>query len=180
MDRVWRNLVLSAVILVSFALPAFAQAEQGDKEVLLNGDITTSFGGETDPITGVEPNAVTTGNVAAGLGYYFTQAVQGFGAINLGFSRDGTAGTTVDAGFALAFRYNFVRTGRETVPYVGIQYAMNSVRNPKDSSYVEPNGGFKYYLRPNVAFDVNVSYGRGFSSAGGNIIRESFGLVFGF
>lgn len=32
-----------------------------------------------------------------------------------------------------------------------------------------------------MAFDVNVSYGHAvFSSAGGNVIRESFGLVFGF
>jgi hypothetical protein len=176
----WRKLVMSGVVTLAFAAPVFAQAEQGDKEVLLNGDIATSFGGEADPVTGDEPDAVTTGNIAAGLGYYFTQAVQGFGAINLGFSRDATSGTNVDAGFALAFRYNFVTMGRQTVPYVGIQYAMNSVRNPKDSSFIEPNGGFKYYLRPKVAFDVNISYGRGFSSAGGNILRESIGLVFGF
>jgi hypothetical protein len=180
MNSLWRGVALGGLIIVSFAVPAFAQAEQGDKEVLLNGDITTSFGGEADPTTGVEPGSVTTGNLSAGLGYYFTQAVEGFGAINLGFSRDATAGTSVDAGFALAFRYNFSRMGRQMVPYVGVQYAMNSVKDPGDSSYVQPNGGFKYYLRPKVAFDVNISYGHGFSSAGGSIFRESVGLVFGF
>jgi hypothetical protein len=76
----WRSLVLTGFVVVAFAAPALAQAEEGDKEVLLNGDITASFGGEADPITGVEPGSATTGNVAAGLGYYFTQAMQGSAA----------------------------------------------------------------------------------------------------
>jgi len=88
---------------VSFAVPALAQAEKGDKEVLFNGDVTTAFGGDTTSST-------TTGNVSGGLGYYFTQQVELFGALNLGFSRDAIGGTNTDAGVGLAFRYNFART----------------------------------------------------------------------
>ena len=47
-----------------------------------------------------------------------------------------------------------------------------------DSSFIEPNAGLKYYLRRNMAFDVNVSYGRALTGDSGNIIRESLGLVF--
>ena len=173
MSDLRRNLALSGLLIVLSAVPALAQAEKGDKEVLLNGNVTSSFGGDS--------SASTTGNVSGGLGYYFTQAVELFGSLNVGFTRDATAGTSTDAGLGVAFRYNFSMPGRQTVPYVGFEYSMNSVKNPKDSSYAQPNGGFKYYLQRNMAFDVNVSYGHAmFSSAGGNIIRESFGFVFGF
>jgi hypothetical protein len=156
------------------AAPAFAQAGQGDKEVLLNGDVTTAFGGGGTA-------SATTGNVSTGLGYYFTQAIEVFGALNVGFSRDALAGTDVDAGMGMAFRYNFTRQDRQTVPYVGVQYALNSFKNAGDSSYIQPNAGFKYYLQRNTAFDVNISYGHALtSSGGGSIVRESFGLVFGF
>lgn len=168
-----RNLAVSSLLIVLFAAPAFAQAEKGDKEVLLNGDVTTAFGGDTTSTT-------TTGNVSAGLGYYFTQALQLFGALNVGFARDAVSGTEVDAGLGIAFRYNFPRPGSQVVPYAGVEYSLNSFQNAGDSSYIQPNGGFKYYLQRNIAFDVNVSYGRSLSSASGSIIRESFGLVFGF
>jgi hypothetical protein len=174
MSALWRPLVLSSLLIACSALPALAQAEKGDKEVLLNGDVTTAFGGDATTST-------TTGNVSGGLGYYFTQAVELFGALNVGFARDAIAGTDVDAGVGLAFRYNFPRPGRQTVPYLGVEYSLNSVKNAKDSSYIQPNGGFKYYLQRNMAFDVNVSYGHAlFTSASGNVISESFGLVFGF
>jgi hypothetical protein len=167
-----RRLALSGLLVVFSAMPALAQAEKGDKEVLLNGDVTTSFGGNS--------STSATGNVTGGLGYYFTQHVELFGALNLGFARQATAGTSVDAGLGVAVRYNFARPGRQTVPYLGFEYSLNSMKNPKDSSYMRPNAGFKYYLQRNMAFDVNVSYGRALFSGGGNIIRESFGLVFGF
>jgi hypothetical protein len=174
MSERWRPLVLGCLLVAASAVPAFAQAEKGDKEVLLNGDVTTAFGGDST-------TTATTGNVSGGLGYYFTQAIELFGAMNLGFARDATNGTDVDAGLGLAFRYNFARTGRQTVPYLGVEYALNSVKNAKDSSYIQPNAGFKYYLQRNMAFDFNVSYGHAlFTSGGGNIVRESFGLVFGF
>jgi len=174
MSGLWRLLALACLLVVSSAVPALAQAEKGDKEVLFNGDVTTAFGGDTTSST-------TTGNVSGGLGYYFTQQVELFGALNLGFSRDAIGGTNTDAGIGLAFRYNFARTGRQTVPYLGLEYAMNSVKSAKDSSYIQPNAGFKYYLQRNMAFDFNVSYGHAlFTSGSGNIIRESFGLVFGF
>jgi hypothetical protein len=174
MSSVLRSLAAGTLWIVFAAAPAFAQAQQGDKEVLLNGDMTTAFGG------GAAASA-TTGNVSTGLGYYFTQAVEVFGALNVGFSRDALAGTDVDAGMGLAFRYNFARPARQTVPYVGVQYALNSFKNAGDSSYIQPNAGFKYYLQRNTAFDVNISYGHALSSSGGgSIIRESFGLVFGF
>jgi len=174
MSSLWRSLAVGTLLIACAAAPVFAQAERGDKEVLLNGDVTTAFGGGATTST-------TTGNVSTGLGYYFTQAVELFGALNVGFSRDAIAGTDVDAGMGLAFRYNFPRPGRQTVPYVGVQYALNSFKNAGDSSYIQPNAGFKYYLQRNTAFDVNISYGHALSSsAGGSIVRESFGLVFGF
>ena len=173
MRRLCRQFTLSSLLVVVCAVSAFAQAEKGDKEILLNGDTTSSFGGGSA--------SSTTGNVAAGLGYYFTQRVEMFGSVNLSMSRQAAAGTSVDAGVGMSFRYNFARSGVKTVPYLGFEYSLNSVENPKDSSFAEPNGGLKYYLRRNVAFDVNVSYGHAlFSAAGGNVIRESVGLIFGF
>ena len=173
MSRLLRHLLLSSLLVLSFAASALAQAEKGDKEVLLNGDVTSSFGGDS--------SSFSTGNVAAGLGYYFTQEMELFGSVNFAISRGATAGTSVDSGLGMSFRYNFAKPGQKTVPYAGVEYSLNSVKNPADSSFVQPNGGFKYYVRRNVAFDVNVSYGHAlFSAAGGNVIRESVGLVFGF
>jgi hypothetical protein len=174
MSRLWRHLLLSGVLVLSFAGSALAQAEKGDKEVLLNGDVTSSFGADAS-------SATTTGNVTGGLGYYFTQEMELFGSVNLAMSRQATAGTSVDAGLGVSFRYNFATPGRKTVPYAGFEYSLNSLRNPTDSSFVQPNGGLKYYVRRNVAFDVNVSYGHALlSNASGSVIRESIGLVFGF
>ena len=172
MSRFRRYFTLSSLLVLLGAVPAFAQAEKGDKEVLLNGDVSSSFGGGS--------TSATTGNVSAGLGYYFTQRVELFGSVNLSMSRQATAGTSVDAGVGMSTRYNFAQPGVKTVPYLGFEYSLNSVKNPKNSSFVEPNGGIKYYLRRNVAFDFNVSYGHALSSAGGgNVVRESVGLVFG-
>lgn len=173
MRRRLRHFGLASLLVLCFAGSARAQAEKGDKEVLLNGDVASSFGGES--------SASTTGNVAAGLGYYFTQQMELFGSLNLSMNREAIAGTSVDAGLGIAFRYNFSQPGRQTVPYLGFEYSLNSMQDPGDSSYVQPNAGFKYYLRRNMAFDVNVSYGHAlFSNGGGNVIRESVGLVFGF
>lgn len=173
MGRIWRQLATASLLILCLAASALAQAVKGDKEVLLNGDVTSSFGGDA--------SAATTGNVAAGLGYYFTQQMELFGSLNLSMSREATAGTSADAGLGVAFRYNFVTPGRQTVPYVGVAYSLNSMKDPGDSSYAQPNVGFKYYVRRNMAFDVNVSYGHAlFSNNGGNVVRESVGLVFGF
>jgi hypothetical protein len=160
-------------VLTLFATSAFAQADQGDKEVLLNGNVTSAFGGGAG-------TSSTAGNVNAGLGYYFTQRVELFGSVGLSISKQALAGTDVGAGLGVSFRYNFTQPGVKTVPYVSFAYSLNSVRSPKDSSLVEPNAGLKYYLRPKVAFDVNVSYGHAlFSSVGGHVISERVGLVFG-
>ena len=49
MSDLWRNLALSGLLIMLSAVPALAQAEKGDKEVLLNGNVTTSFGGDSRP-----------------------------------------------------------------------------------------------------------------------------------
>ena len=173
MIRFCRALFVVSVMLSWSATSAFAQAAEGDKEVLLDGNVTSAFGGNTG-------TAVTAGSLSAGLGYYFTERVELFGSVSLSISKQALAGTSVDAGTGVSFRYNFTQPGVKTVPYVGFAYALNSVRQPKDSSLVEPNAGLKYYLRPKVAFDINVSYGHAlFSNAGGNVISERVGLVFG-
>jgi hypothetical protein len=171
--KLCRGLALGALLILWSALPASAQAAKGDKEILLHGDVTGRFGGDAE--------SATTGTVAAGLGYYFTNRVELFGSVDLSINHQGTAGTSADAGFGTAFRYNISQPDVKLVPYVGLEYSLNSMRNPKDSSFIEPNGGVKYYIRRNVAFDVNASYGHAlFSSGGGSVIRESVGLVFGF
>lgn len=173
MIRIYRVLLMSIVVLASFATLALAQASEGDKEILLNGNVTSAFGGNTG-------TSVTAGSLSTGLGYYFTDRVELFGSLGLSITKQALAGTSVDAGTGVSFRYNFTQPDVKTVPYVGFAYALNSVRRPKDSSFVEPNAGLKYYLRPKVALDLNVSYGHAlFSNNGGHVISERVGLVFG-
>ena len=166
-------LMLTIALCLAFNSSAFAQADKGDKELLLSGDVTTFTGGGA---------SFTQGTASGSIGYYFSKSLELIGGTSLSLSQGDSGGTSVDAGLNGAFRYNFSSSGKKAVPYVGFEYFMNSVRDPKDSSFIRPNGGFKYYFKRNVAIDVNGGWGRNAFASGPkfNVINERIGIVFVF
>ena len=113
MTQLCRGLALGALLILWSALPASAQAEKGDQEILLHGDVTSRFGGDAE--------SATTGTVAAGLGYYFTNRVELFGSLNLSINHQTVAGTSANTGFGTAFRYNLSQPDVKLVPYAGLE-----------------------------------------------------------
>ncbi|MGH9861860.1 MAG: hypothetical protein ACRD35_00385 [Candidatus Acidiferrales bacterium] len=165
-----KRVLLVVVCLLTFlslaALPAAAQAEKGDKEVLVNGTFTRFWDGE----------AFNFGIIAVNLGYYATDHVQVGAGMNFiiltgGASGGGGSISETNVGFNALIRYNFSTEGRKAVPYVGAEYFMFTHHEPVNLSFIRGHAGVKYFFTRNVAIDFNAGYAR-------NVFADSaFGKV---
>lgn len=165
--------LLFTVSFLLLPVLARAQAEAGDSEILLNGDVTTLT---------ASGSSFTSGNLSLGYGYYFTPQIQLFSGTNIGIFGGSGLGTDVSSGANFALRYNFSTAGRKLVPYLAFEYFIFDVEESKESSFLRPNGGFKYFFTRNAAFDFNVGYGRNAFADGPklNMINERLGIAFVF
>jgi hypothetical protein len=160
------------------ASPAAAQQEQGDKELSIFATTATSFGGGTPTFT--------NGTIVPGIGYFITRQVEVSGISFISISGGGGTGTSVDFGLGGTLDYNFAKEGRKAFPYLGIELDWFNVSGSPRTNDVEirPHGGFKFFVKRNVALDLNAGYRRGisgpFKDAGLNIIDVRFGIKFIF
>ena len=185
-DRILLYVLFGSIVFVTSSTCLFGQAQKGAKELLLSGNVTTFFQGSTNIIVGTQTitipsDSFTNGTLILGLGYYITQQVEVFagGIITI---TGGPTGTNVAGGMNSAFRYNFSAPGRKAVPYVSLEYFLSDASSPKETSFLRPNGGLKYYFKPNIAIDFNAGWGRNAFADGPklNIINEQIGLVFAY
>ncbi len=76
--------------------------------------------------------------------------------------------------------YSFIRAGSKTIPYVGVDASLawiNAAGGTETQNSVRPNGGLRYFMSRNAAFDVNIGYT---SVSGTSTLDQRIGLVLVF
>jgi hypothetical protein len=169
-----RVLIGAVVLMVAVLTPtlASAQAQQGDKEILLNGQLSTI---NTD--TGFGSSTFTFGQGVLNLGQYFSDTLEIGGGPSIFVS--GGAGST-DAQFgANAFLRKYLHTSRPTVaPFVGAEAYDRDFSEFSDSLFVDVNVGVKNYLSERSALEVSAGFGLNPSHPGDQqILQIKVGLT---
>jgi hypothetical protein len=130
-----------------WALPSLAQQEKGDKELQLQGLLDAKVLGSGKGIAG---------NIYINFGYFFTEQSEAGVGTNLSFTSGSFKPGVGLTGF---YRYHFRRTKANLHPYAGIDFFAASLTSmPSESLFVRPNFGLKYFVKRNVAFDLNAGY----------------------
>ena len=163
-----KTVVILVAILTLAALPAFAQMEQGDREVQAAGSIYT-----------VED--FTLINIVGTYGYYYRHNVQiGVGPSITRIEVFGFSETTLGASF---FGRYFFPSKTKTVPYLVAQWYQFDFSPPDplsftDASYLQGGAGFKYFVNEYIAWDVSANLG--FGLGGGSVALLIVGGVSAF
>ena len=163
------SILVAILLLVSFS---FSQIEQGDKEVLFAGSMTS--------LLGIEDYSSTTVNLYLSYAYSITSHLQlGIGP-SLTYSRTSTkiydfdpetyriiekdtVTTSTEFSGVAFFNLNFT-TSSKTVPYIAAQwyqYDFTPEEGTKftDYSYINFGFGFRNFLSEYAAINTSINYG---------------------
>jgi hypothetical protein len=180
-----RDLLLISVAIGTMSTSVFGQAEKGTKELLFTGNVTTLFQRSSTTTVGTQVVTIpsvtfTSGSVIMGIGYYLTRQVEVSIGGNVNISGGNGTGTNVVGGLNSGFVYNFSAPGRRVVPYSAFSYFLFDASSPQQTSFLRPNGGFKYFFNKNTALDINFGWGQNVFANGPklNIVNEQVGLIF--
>lgn len=161
-----------AFLLLAFLLtsPAAAQQEEGDTELEFTGSLITTVG--ADETSGI-------GIIQSKLGQFVTDRWElgAFPSLEVRFG-GGTSDTKLGAGlFAV---YSFLRADAMTVPYLGASYYKSDLTESFEAndSWMGVNAGLKFYVSPEVAFDVGGNYHIGLQGQEGGLFILQAGLSF--
>jgi outer membrane protein W len=175
---------LSSIVLVLslavFASPTDlqAQARAGDKEVLVQGSLISTFGDAS----------LTNATGVFGLGYFVSSRLQvGVQPIisissfsiptfdSRGFPT-GNSDTeiTTRLGSAAKAQYYFGADQAKLKPYAGGSLIINDFSDAGDTSFAAAVFGFKNYLTEKAALDINGSFGFGLTSPGSIQVLQIF------
>lgn len=163
-----RLLVLALGLLVLAAsTPAFAQQQQGDSELGLNGAIT---------IPDSDPGGGTTGLVAVNYGYYFRQndlvGLDTLVIFNGNFQSLALLGR---------YRHLFSTNNPMVYPFVGVQAGGIVAHDGGTNGNVAADGeaGVKFFVSQRTA--IEVAYNFQYENTGGGFSHETFNVItFGF
>jgi hypothetical protein len=107
--------------------------------------------------------------------------------------------TVLDPTITAGFVFNFSTEGQMTVPYVGADYAAIGVHSPGKitlvsstrsfqefvlnwTNNIRPTGGVKFFVRRNIAFDINVGWDKDLGENASDLntfdMRVGFSYVF--
>ncbi len=149
----------------------YAQAEKGDKEILVNGYLFAQTGEYGFA-------SITT---FFNYGVFLTNSLQIGGGPSLTFSHFG-GGEYVESENDLSINLNafvrkyFLRDGSKTVFYAGGEGFYYDAFREGSLLYLRPFVGLKYYFLTKAAFDANLGYGFGLKKGGGSMLSGTFGV----
>ena len=163
-----KKIIVLTITLLCLAAVTNAQVEEGDQEIRMAGTIT-SFEG------------VTIALIAINYGYFLTEKTEiGGGPIITYLGSDYFDMTNISLTFF--GRHNFV-TGEKLVPYIGGQIYQYDLSPDEpfsftDFTFLQVGGGFKYFIRENIAYDVSGNLGIGLG--GGDVVMLIYGGISAF
>jgi hypothetical protein len=178
--------MLVAALVAALPGVAQAQAQKGDKEVLLFGNVSAirtkavevpgfgTFGGGTN----------TTGNIFINLGVFVTNALEIGGGPQFSISSSGGGedgeGTSTTTGANGFLRFNF-GGGAKVAPYIGGEVNVSDFEAPEggsigDNTFLGAIAGVKSYLSEKAALDMKGSFGFNASAPGD---MQMFGFTIG-
>jgi hypothetical protein len=179
------RLVLVTALVAVLPGVAQAQAQKGDKEILLFGNVTSihtkeietpfgSFGGGTN----------TFGNIFVNFGVYVTNALEVGGGPQFSISSSGGgedgSGVSTTTGANGFLRLNF-GGGAKVAPYVGAEVNVQDFKAPENGSvadnvFIAAIAGVKSYLSEKAALDMKGQFGFNASAPGD---QQLFGFTIG-
>ena len=154
MTRFVTRVVLAALMLTAFSSTAFAQAQKGDKEVLLFGNLfVLSGGGSTQ----------TVGIIFTNIGVFVTDSLEVGGGPTITVS-GGAGSTTAVVGVNGFLRKSFAQSNAKIAPYVGAEVSIQDLapeapQGIGDVTFVNAIGGIKNYLSEKTALDLKGNFG---------------------
>ena len=197
MRRLQVSVLLAALFLMAPSL-AHAQAKGGDKEVLIAGNVFSTF----------NPGSTTTsGNIIFGLGYFVTDRTQllvqpiftisGRGTDPTPEVRDpfsgrvlipGTPGSStvdVDAGVGVGYSFFFGAQSSKVKPYLGANLDIQSFKTQNggsvaDNMFFQGRGGIKNYFSERAALDMAASFGTNIKNSDLGLFRFTVGITYLF
>jgi hypothetical protein len=170
------RIAITLVVLLSWQAPLSAQQERGDVELQFSGLVLSTVGQEL---------STTSGIFQAKTGYFFTDRVElgVFPSLLFSQTRVQVAGgrqtvSETKVGFGVFGVYSFLAADATTVPYLGAQFYRIDLTDEDETGWAGVNGGLKFYITRNTAFDVGANYLLGLGDAGGALILFQVGLSF--
>jgi hypothetical protein len=165
---------------------ALAQAQKGDKEVLLFGNVTSihSKGVEVPGFGTFGGGTNTFGNIFVNFGVYVTDAMEVGGGPQFSISSSGGgedgSGVSTTTGANGFLRFNF-GGGAKVAPYVGAEVNVQDFKAPEggsvgDNVFMAAIAGVKSYLSEKAALDMKGQFGFNASHPGD---QQLFGFTIG-
>jgi hypothetical protein len=151
----------------------YAQAEKGDKEILINGYLFAQTGefGFASITTFFNYGVFFTDSLQVGGGpsitYTQMAAIEGF---------EDSGGGELSINLNAFVRKYFLKEGSKTVFYAGGEGFYYDAFREGSLLYLRPFVGLKYYFMQKVAFDANLGYGFGLKKDGGGMFSGTFGV----
>jgi hypothetical protein len=154
MSQLIGRIVLAGLLLAAFSSPAFAQAQKGDKEVLLFGNLFVISGGGS---------TTTVGLIFANVGVFVTDTVEVGGGPTLTVAGGGGDTTTI-VGVNGFLRKSFAQANAKIAPYVGVETSIQDLapdagQSVADTTFINAIGGVKNYFTESAALDVKGNFG---------------------
>jgi len=177
-----RNCTVILAVILLFAAVGFAQQQQGDVELGLQGAYYRTVGTDAE---------VQFGMVQGKIGWYMISTLEvGVGPmLSIMSTPDGTGGssTTTQFGGSAFLTYSFLARGAKVVPYFGAQYYIQDLIQEDvpseftDSGSLGINAGLKYFFTKKAAVDFSGNYMFSLNEgAEGGMLYFAVGLSFLF
>ena len=182
-----RRLLIGATVLVSLVMAprlASAQAQQGDREVLVQGLVFTSIsslpqttftGGRL--VTTTSTQTSTTGIGIFNLGQFLTDTFELGAGPSISFSGGG-GNTTVTLG-GNAFARKYFGSNRPTIaPFAGLEASVQDFSDVSNQLFVNILAGLKDYVSERAALEMSAGFGVNPSNPSTNqLIQFKIGLT---
>jgi len=200
-----RTIVYSPAYFLAtlFVAPAFAQQAQGDVELQINAnsavttsDVETSGSGSVNLFVGYYITRLLQIHGGIGVGLATLPSCTVIDATGPVPTCDEAKGSelvfnpTLTAGVT----FHFSGEGQKTVPYLGLDYARIGVHGGPElkmdgntiveeyplhwTNNVRANGGIKFFLQRNIAFDFNIGWDKDLDDEAEDV--NTFDMRFGF
>lgn len=149
----------------------YAQAEKGDKEILINGFLFAQTGeyGFASITTFFNYGVFLTDSLQVGGGPSVTLS-------HMGGSDYFESETELSISLNAFVRKYFIKEGSKTAFYAGGEGYYYDVFREGSLLYLRPFVGLKYYFLKKAAFDANIGYGFGLKKGGGGMFSGTFGI----
>jgi hypothetical protein len=154
MTRFVTRVVLAALFVTACSSTALAQAQKGDKEILLFGNLfVLSGGGSTQ----------TVGIIFTNVGVFISDSLEVGGGPTITVA-GGAGSTTTVVGVNGFVRKSFVRSNPKIAPYVGAEISIQDLapeapQGIGDVTFINAIGGLKNYFSERAALDIKGNFG---------------------